>query len=90
MTRGVRLAECCRYLCSGQHPACDILVGWQWDTAGQERFRTITSKYYCGAHGIMVVYDVTEMDTFHCVERCALTSTSLRLRVLTRWMTAGG
>jgi Ras-related protein Rab-1A len=30
----------------------------QWDTAGQERFRTITTSYYCGTHGIIVVYDV--------------------------------
>ena len=35
-----------------------------WDTAGQERFRTITSSYYRGAHGIIVVYDVTEMDKY--------------------------
>merc|ERR1711908_145464 len=40
-----------------------------WDTAGQERFRTITSSYYRGAHGIIVVYDVTEPETFHAVER---------------------
>merc|ERR1711959_745647 len=40
-----------------------------WDTAGQERFRTITSSYYRGAHGIIVVYDVTEKDTFDAVER---------------------
>lgn len=40
-----------------------------WDTAGQERFRTITSSYYRGAHGIIVVYDVTEPDTFQAVER---------------------
>ncbi|URE46734.1 ras-related protein [Musa troglodytarum] len=35
-----------------------------WDTAGQERFRTITSSYYHGAHGIIIVYDITEMESF--------------------------
>merc|ERR1711988_2090585 len=40
-----------------------------WDTAGQERFRTITSSYYRGAHGIIVVYDVTDGDTFRSVEQ---------------------
>ncbi|KAH9890492.1 GTP-binding protein ypt1 [Cubamyces lactineus] len=35
-----------------------------WDTAGQERFRTIAAAYYRGAHGIIMVYDVTEMETF--------------------------
>jgi len=40
-----------------------------WDTAGQERFRTITSSYYRGAHGIIVVYDVTDSDTFDNVKQ---------------------
>ncbi|CAO3595084.1 unnamed protein product [Absidia cylindrospora] len=39
-----------------------------WDTAGQERFRTITSSYYRGAHGIIVVYDVTDSDSFNNVK----------------------
>lgn len=39
-----------------------------WDTAGQERFRTITSSYYRGAHGIIVVYDVTELSSFNNVK----------------------
>merc|ERR1711939_987191 len=40
-----------------------------WDTAGQERFRTITSSYYRGAHGIIVVYDVTDSESFDAVSR---------------------
>ncbi|CCE66194.1 hypothetical protein TPHA_0P00360 [Tetrapisispora phaffii CBS 4417] len=35
-----------------------------WDTAGQERFRTITTAYYRGAMGIILVYDVTDEKTF--------------------------
>eukprot|EP00794_Sanderia_malayensis_P006522 gene6522-7266_t len=35
-----------------------------WDTAGQERFRTLTSAYFRGAMGIMLVYDVTNEESF--------------------------
>jgi len=40
-----------------------------WDTAGQERFRTISSTYYRGAHGIIVVYDITNHESFANVKR---------------------
>jgi len=40
-----------------------------WDTAGQERFRTLTSSYYRGAHGVVLVYDVTRMDSFENLEQ---------------------
>ncbi|EGB08641.1 hypothetical protein AURANDRAFT_6651, partial [Aureococcus anophagefferens] len=39
-----------------------------WDTAGQERFRTITVSYFKGAHGIVLVYDVTERDSFENIQ----------------------
>jgi len=40
-----------------------------WDTAGQERFRTITSTYYRGTHGVIVVYDVSSGESFANVKR---------------------
>jgi len=40
-----------------------------WDTAGQERYRAITSAYYRGALGALLVYDVTKPTTFENVSR---------------------
>ncbi|KAL3616019.1 Ras-related protein RABA5c [Castilleja foliolosa] len=40
-----------------------------WDTAGQERFRAVTSAYYRGAVGALVVYDITRNPTFESVKR---------------------
>ena len=38
-----------------------------WDTAGQERFRTITTSYFRGAQGILLVYDVTDRGSFNSI-----------------------
>lgn len=40
-----------------------------WDTAGQERYRAITSAYYRGAVGALLVYDISKKITFENVER---------------------
>ncbi|CAF1699713.1 hypothetical protein Bca4012_001780 [Brassica carinata] len=40
-----------------------------WDTAGQERFRAVTSAYYRGAVGALVVYDISRRSTFESVAR---------------------
>ena len=39
-----------------------------WDTAGQDRFRAITKNYYKGAHGILLIYDVTSLQTYENVK----------------------
>lgn len=40
-----------------------------WDTAGQERFRAVTSAYYRGAVGALIVYDITRKATFENTKR---------------------
>ncbi|KZV78493.1 ras-domain-containing protein [Exidia glandulosa HHB12029] len=40
-----------------------------WDTAGQERFRSVTRSYYRGAAGALLVYDITNRDTFTSLPR---------------------
>ena len=39
-----------------------------WDTAGQERFKTVTSAYYRGADGIIIVFDQTDKDSYNNVQ----------------------
>ncbi|XP_013860370.1 RAB3D, member RAS oncogene family, a [Austrofundulus limnaeus] len=39
-----------------------------WDTAGQERYRTITTAYYRGAMGFLLMYDITSQETFCAVQ----------------------
>ncbi len=39
------------------------------DTAGQERFRTLSNSYYRGAHGVILVYDISSRDSFLAMER---------------------
>ncbi|PKA51241.1 Ras-related protein RABA2a [Apostasia shenzhenica] len=46
-----------------------IIKAQIWDTAGQERYRAITSAYYRGALGALLVYDVTKPTTFENVGR---------------------
>ncbi|XP_059626260.1 ras-related protein RABA5c-like [Cornus florida] len=40
-----------------------------WDTAGQERFRAVTSAYYRGAVGALIVYDISRRTTFDSIKR---------------------
>lgn len=52
----------------GQSVKLQIVLSNQWDTAGQERFRTITNAYYRGADGVMLVYDLTNRESFEHVD----------------------
>jgi len=46
----------------------DILKLEIWDTAGQERYKSITSAYYRGSRGALLVYDITRIETFNDIE----------------------
>jgi Ras-related protein Rab-18 len=39
------------------------------DTAGQERFRTLSNSYYRGAHGVILVYDISNRESFLAMEK---------------------
>ena len=47
----------------------DIIKLEIWDTAGQERYKSITSAYYKGSRGALIVYDITRTITFEDIEK---------------------
>ena len=47
----------------------DIIKLEIWDTAGQERYKSITSAYYRGSRGALIVYDITRLPSFESIER---------------------
>lgn len=53
-----------RYIQSEEGQRIKIQI---WDTAGQERFRTFTNSYFRGAHGVIIVYDMTDWMSFNAV-----------------------
>ena len=40
-----------------------------WDTAGQERFRSVTKGYYKDSQGLLLMYDITNKDTFYNLDK---------------------
>ena len=40
-----------------------------WDSAGQERYRSLPQSYYRNAYGVLLVYDITDRDSFNQVEK---------------------
>ncbi len=63
-TIGVEFATRIVRMEDGKHVKAQI-----WDTAGQERYRAITTAYYRGAFGALLVYDVTKSVTFENIPR---------------------
>ena len=39
-----------------------------WDTAGTEKFKNITNAYYKGTHGVILVYDITDLSSFKDID----------------------
>jgi len=47
----------------------DKIISLQlWDTAGQERFQSVTKAYYRGAHGVVLMYDISQEESFIAVK----------------------
>ena len=66
------VASHCKYLGVDLHVVDKLVDGAKvrtqiWDTAGQERYRTITTAYYRGAMGFILMYDVTSEESFSSV-----------------------
>ena len=65
----------------------DIIKLEIWDTAGQERYKSITSAYYRGSLGALLVYDITRLSTFEDIEKwmkeiCDKVKGSLKLMLI--------
>ncbi|VDM29669.1 unnamed protein product [Toxocara canis] len=60
----------CRKLRNGSSQVDGKKVKAQiWDTAGQERYRAVTSAYYRGAVGALLVYDIAKHITYENIEK---------------------
>jgi len=69
-TLGMEFATHAITLPSSKEQESDAVVRAQiWDTAGQDRYRAITNTYYRHAIGVMLVYDISERDSFENLER---------------------
>ena len=56
--------------CSVDIPIDNKIIKIQiWDTAGQERYQSLTTAYYRGSVGVMIVYDVTNRSTFDNIKK---------------------
>lgn len=47
----------------------DMVISLQlWDTAGQEQFRSVSKAYYRGAQGVILMYDITQEESFIAIK----------------------